>query len=120
MAIISLAVAIACLYGCYGVSLPDPLPIFVLLILSAIETLTAIILFKKRNIQHILSFSAIFISLVALLLFMYNVRAFNDPKNILGAWMVPAGALAAILFNMLAIKGVRNDEKLLKSMDRLR
>lgn len=91
-----------------------------LTLLGVVLGLIAIFLFKKRPAQVKLGYMvivlAILLPLAAFLLFMNEsaaaVQVSDEPGMIL-----PAGA---ILFGALAVHFIRKDEKLVKSMDRLR
>lgn len=91
-----------------------------LTLLGVVLGLIAIFLFKKRPAQVKLGYMvivlAILLPLAAFLLFMNESAAAVQVSDEPGMFL-PAGA---ILFGALAVHFIRKDEKLVKSMDRLR
>ncbi len=87
-----------------------------LLGLAAGASLAAIFLFRNRSLQTKVTFVAGVVA-VALLGFAVGVLYRNhfSPNGL--AWI---GPIAAMVFNGLAIRGIRKDEKTVRSMDRLR
>lgn len=87
---------------------------------TAIMSFANIFTFKKRHIQKRILFANMV--LIVGLLFWNNVYAKNLPgasesvSYSIGAFI----PLIAVVFCMLALKGISNDEKLLRSADRLR
>ena len=92
---------------------------FLLLILSVAVGLLALItifLFKNRKLQIRLSLLGIVLQLVALVIYFQQIKTYVQ-----GNFTLPS-ALSFIIpvFFILAWLGIRKDEKLIKSMDRLR
>lgn len=92
---------------------------FILLILTAgfIAGTTAIIfLYKNRRQQLWLTVVAACLSIINLVIYFYEVKKFLSGNMSLTA--ILAFALPILL--ILAINGIRKDEKLIRSLDRLR
>ncbi len=92
---------------------------FLLLILAVAVALTAFaafFLFKKRKLQTQLSLLGLLLQVGALVLYFLQAQKF-----ITGNFTLTSAVSFAIpVFFILAIIGIRKDEKLIKSMDRLR
>jgi hypothetical protein len=93
-----------------------------LTILSAGLALVAIFLFKNRKLQMTISNLAMVVAIMLLALFgmvYYQTTAVvNDPSGHTGfGWALLVLALVALF---LATRGIRKDENLVRSMDRLR
>ena len=100
----------------------DNLLFFALTIAISILALATIFLFKNRQLQKKLSVIAILVSLGLIALEFYFVNDFKTTLNLSESTWKP-GALMPILiaiFFFLALQGIRKDEKLIKSLDRLR
>lgn len=82
--------------------------------------LISIFLFKKRNVQKKLSLVNIILSLLAILIQVYflDIQSLNNWIHIVGFQTILF--VLNIIFQILAIKGINADVKVLKSMDRLR
>lgn len=90
------------------------LPIVSLIIINA---LVAIILYKKRNIQILIT-SIVLISTLACLGIMIYMAGFQvEYRSIAYGIVAP---FLAFIFSLLALKGIRKDNKLVKNLDRLR
>lgn len=92
---------------------------FILLILTAgfIAGTTAIIfLYKNRKQQLWLTIVAACLSVINLVIYFYEIKKFTSGNMSLTS--VLAFALPVLL--ILAANGIRKDEKLIKSLDRLR
>jgi drug/metabolite transporter (DMT)-like permease len=89
-----------------------------LILTSVLATLCLIIIFvfKQRRLQLWLTVLALFIS--GLNIFLY----FNSKKNYPGGGLALTSAFAFLIpiFLFFAIRGIYKDEKLIKSMNRLR
>jgi Domain of unknown function (DUF4293) len=92
---------------------------FLLLILSvavALISLFALFLFKKRKLQIQLTWLALLVQLGAIAFYIVQITKFvtgNSALTSVFTFGVP-------IFLILAWLGIRKDEKLIKSMDRLR
>lgn len=106
--------------GAYSVQ--DQIVLLVLFALGGALALAGIFLFRNRNTQMRLSIFAFIANLIGIvfgiLFFMQNSSDIGDNaiQDGLGAYL-PAGAL---LFLLLAYRFINKDEKLVRSMDRLR
>lgn len=101
---------------------PENLLLFTLIVATSLLSGITIFLYKNRKLQKTLCFLGIVFSIVIVVLEFLHV---NDLKSSLdfreNRWMV--GALLPILMIflfMLAYSGIRKDEKLVKSLERLR
>jgi hypothetical protein len=92
-----------------------------LLILSAgvgIVSLIAIFLYKNRKLQLRLVWLALLVSIINLVLFFAQTKKFVPGEGSYDLTAVFAIFIPVLLF--FAIRGIRRDEKLVKSLDRLR
>jgi len=92
---------------------------FLLLILAvavAMAAFVALFLFKNRKLQTQLSFLGLLLQLGALALYFIQTQKFVTGNFTLASVV----SFAIPVFFILAITGIRKDEKLIKSMDRLR
>ena len=92
---------------------------YILLILTAgfIAGTTAIIfMYKSRKQQLWLTVVAACLSILNLVIYFYEVKNFTSGNMSLSAIF----AFAMPILLILAINGIRKDEKLIKSLDRLR
>lgn len=92
---------------------------------AAIATLSfvAMLMFKNRKLQALLSsFNFLFILGLIVMMYMYSMRMdyFAGQEVSTSFTFAALLPLALMFFNFLAIKGIRKDEKLVRSMDRLR
>jgi len=94
-----------------------------LTILGIVLSIIAIFLFRKRKVQlkmgYLIIVMAILLPVVAFLLFT-NTSADADPNVQVSDQIGMFMPIGAILFASLANYFIRKDEKLVKSMDRLR
>lgn len=91
------------------------------LILSALLAAAAIFLFKYRKIQMAITLLSAFISLIITAIeafILYKAASMPGNTIMLGIrLLIPPSML---LFALLAARGIRNDERLVKSYERLR
>lgn len=91
-------------------------------IATVLLAFVAIFMFKNRNLQKNLGWFGLLLSIVLIGLEVYVVSDYESTLNLKQAsWKF--GALMPILmiiFFFLAIQGIRKDEKLIKSLERLR
>ena len=76
----------------------------------------AIFLFGNRKLQLKLVIGGLLLTLLMLVLYFLEVQQFSS--GAIALWCIFHFAVAA--FYILAIKGIRKDDKLIKSLDRLR
>jgi hypothetical protein len=97
------------------------MPVALIIVLIAVLSLVTIFIFKKRNIQ--LSLSKILIGLVSgfiLILCYYSYHIISEyGGKILPGWKIVLPFLL-LIFSILAFRGIRKDDQLVKSYDRLR
>jgi dipeptide/tripeptide permease len=92
-----------------------------LLILSAgvgIASLIAIFLYKNRKLQLRIVLLTLLVSIINLVLFFMQTKKFVPDAGNYALAAVFALFIPVLLF--FAIRGIRRDEKLVKSLDRLR
>jgi hypothetical protein len=83
-----------------------------------IAALIAIFLFKNRKLQFRIVLTTLLVSVINLVLFFTQVKNF-----VVGEGNYNLTAIFAIfvpIFLILALRGIRRDDKLVKSLDRLR
>ncbi|GAA3949051.1 DUF4293 family protein [Chitinophaga oryziterrae] len=101
--------------------------VFVLYMVIVMLALICIFLFKKRKIQFRLTVLNIFLSIAAIVLQYFKVMDFANVlqtggKTITSSSYLPAAFLPVLIlvFLFLAARGIYKDERLIKSLDRLR
>lgn len=101
--------------------------VFVLYMVIVMLALVCIFLFKKRKIQFRLTVLNIFLSIAAIVLQYFKVMDFANVlqtggKTITSSSYLPAAFLPVLIlvFLFLAARGIYKDERLIKSLDRLR
>lgn len=102
--------------------LADNFLLVILIILLGILAVICIFLFKNRKLQFRLSVLGVILSLVFVFLEYVKVEDFKKEKSII-AGSYQLGALLPIImviFFVLAARGIYKDEKLVKSLNRLR
>jgi glucan phosphoethanolaminetransferase (alkaline phosphatase superfamily) len=90
-----------------------------LLLLTGISTLTAIItifLYKERKTQLKMAVAGFVLSIILLILYLAQVKQFDKGNFALTSVFVAAIPIGYIM----AIRGIWKDEKLVKSLDKLR
>jgi amino acid transporter len=98
-------------------------PILLIAILMTLLPVVTIFLFKKRKRQITISLASILaiISFIAVLLFYVNSLASSPIPPVTGNyWIGAVLPVISLVFIIMAISGIRRDEKLVKSVDRLR
>ncbi|HET7898723.1 MAG TPA: DUF4293 domain-containing protein [Flavisolibacter sp.] len=88
----------------------------VLTVVIGILAFVAIFLFNNRKLQLRLTYGGILLSVV--LLVLYFLEMGNFYRGEIALWCLFYFAILA--FYLLAARGIRKDEKLIKSLDRLR
>jgi len=83
---------------------------------TGIAALIAVFLYKNRKLQMRISLMAMLVSLLTILLYYNQTRHFAEGTYDLTALL----ALAVPVFFILALRGIYKDQKLVKSLDRLR
>ena len=91
--------------------------VMIFIINIIICSLGAIFLYKKRNIQQLLTIIAILHSIVGIAFMVYTAMFQSNHTSLSYGIVAP---FLAFVFALLALKGIRKDEKLVKNLDRLR
>lgn len=92
--------------------------LLVLTVATAIASLILIFLFKDRKLQMKLTFITLLVSIINIVLFFVEIKKFVPAESNFNFTCVLAFAVPVFL--ILAFRGVYKDEKLVKSVDRLR
>ena len=102
--------------------IPDSFLLFPLVFGLGAVALVCIFLFKNRKLQFRLCIIGILLSILVIVLEYYKTTGFKE-ANAFQSGSYQPGALipfAIVIFFYLAAKGINKDEKLVKSLDRLR
>ncbi len=97
------------------------LPLTVIIVVIPLLAITTMLLFKKRKIQ--LKFAVagiIFSALFILLLIYYAVNICSEYSASVTPGLLMAVPVIILIFNVLAYRGIKKDDNLVKSYDRLR
>jgi hypothetical protein len=97
-------------------------PLMVITLLSLLITIIVIGLFKKRPLQIRLIRIALMLNLgfIALTYFVYGDHLANQIKMQVNYDMGSVFPLVALIFHVLAMYAINKDERLIKSIDRIR
>lgn len=103
-------------------ALGDHFLLVAIIIALGLLSLVTIFLFKNRKLQFRLTILAIVLTIGYLLLQYVNIEQFKkDNAIITGSYQVAALLpILMIIFLIMAARGIYKDEKLVKSLDRLR
>jgi hypothetical protein len=88
----------------------------ILTVLTGILAFVNIFLFSNRKLQLRLTYLGLILSVVLLLLYFLEIGHFNSGDMALWCLFY----FAVFVFYLLAARGIRHDQKLIKSLDRLR
>lgn len=88
----------------------------ILTVLAGGLAFATIFLFKNRKMQLRLCFLGIFITLALLALYILEISNFYSGN--IALWII--FYVGILLFYILAARGIRHDQKLIRSLDRLR
>ena len=100
----------------------ENLALFASIVATCVLGFVTIFLFRNRKLQKNLATLGVFLSLGIIALEFFIVDDYKKSLNFMeSSWQIGAimPILMVILF-FLAYQGIRNDEKLIKSVDRLR
>jgi hypothetical protein len=102
--------------------LADNFLLTILIIMLGVLAIVCIFLFKRRKLQFRLSVLGVILSILFLFIEYVKVEEFKKSNNILSGSYQPGALLPVvmIIFFFLAARGIYRDEKLVKSVDRLR
>lgn len=92
--------------------------LMILTVAVAISSLITIFLFKDRKLQLRITLAVLALSLLNLLLYYLQTKNYIPAEWTLDLTSLIASAIP--LFLLVAIRGIYKDEKLVKSVDRLR
>jgi hypothetical protein len=99
----------------------NQIPLLVIIILIAGISFATIFFYRKRKLQLKMAIAIIFLAVVLISLIVFYVFLITSKHN---AILVPGTKiflpLAILAFGILAYRGIRKDENLVKSYDRLR
>ncbi len=102
----------------------DHLVLILLTLLGAVFALLAIFLFRNRRFQLLLSYLSLVTGLVAIPVAAYFLLTDDLPEQtLLSGLNVSAGLFVPLLIAILilwAVRNIKKDDKLVRSMDRLR
>ncbi len=88
---------------------------------AALVALIAIFVYKNRSLQQKLVYLAILLSIVLLAVVM--ILGFGDTPDLMNQASIFVGSvlpILAVIFLGISLRGIRKDERIVKSMDRLR
>ena len=91
-------------------------PLTILTILTGVLAFVTIFLFNNRKLQLRLTYAGMLLSVVLLVLYFLEIGNFYNGDMALWCLFY----FAILLFYVLAARGIRNDQKLIRSLDRLR
>lgn len=101
---------------------PESLLLFATIAATCLLGFVTIFLYKNRKLQKNLAFLGILLSIAIIALEYFIVEDFKTTQNFkTSAWKF--GAIMPgimMIFFVLAYQGIRNDEKMIKSLERLR
>lgn len=102
--------------------LADNFLLVIVIIALGLLALVCLILFKNRKLQFKLSVFGVLFSLGFIFLEYLMVESFKKDNAILSGSYQPGALLPIVMvvFFIMAARGIYKDEKLIKSMDRLR
>lgn len=96
-------------------------PVLILLIIILTINLISIFLYKKRSLQLRFNFFNIFLNIGLIVLFFYFILKSTSDENAIISYKISIVIpLISIILYLLAIKFIRSDQNLLKSLDRIR
>jgi peptidoglycan/LPS O-acetylase OafA/YrhL len=106
----------------YKLSATESLLLFAVLMSVACLSLIAIFLFKNRPLQSKIVIISILLSIGAIALEVWQIQNYKSANPITKGTYEFGGLLPIVItiFLILAARGIRKDEKLVKSLDRLR
>lgn len=96
----------------------DSIPIITLTVASAIASLITIFLFKDRKLQINITIANVLISIIVIALYFLNIKTNYAEMSL--PLITCVFAFAVPVFLLLALRNIYKDQRLVKSMDRLR
>ncbi len=101
----------------------ENLLVFAILAIAGLLALIALVMFKKRPLQIKLSWFGLLASIALIALEVWQIDTFKKNNSTLTNSSYAFGSLlpiAMMVFFILAIRNIRKDEKLVKSLERFR
>jgi Ni/Fe-hydrogenase subunit HybB-like protein len=96
----------------------SPIYVLILIVATGIGALIAIFLYKDRKTQKRLTIVSLLVSIINIVLLYLETKKFAEGE---GNYDLSAVLSVAVpVFLILALRGIANDQKLIKSLDRLR
>jgi len=99
-------------------------PSLIVAVLMTLIPLVALFMFKNRKQQKTITLIGLLVSLMFTVLNLMRISGFEkntSPQPVNGSYQIGSVIpILVIIFLILAIRGIRKDEKLIRSMDRLR
>ncbi len=102
------------------VRVSDHYPSLLLALVMTLLPLVAIFMFRNRKRQMMLTFVSILAIGSFITMAMQRTKNLNSVPTSESYWIGSVLPVAALVFLFMALFGIRKDEKLVKSMDRLR
>lgn len=96
----------------------DAIPIVSLTVASAMASLITIFVYKDRKLQMRITLANIIISLIVVALYFLNIK--DNYKEFSIPLITSVFVFAVPVFLFLAFRGIYKDNRLVKSVDRLR
>lgn len=90
--------------------------LMILTVAASIIALVAIFLFKNRPLQSKITLAGLGISILNIVLYFVFIKRYNSGAIALSSIF----SFGVTAFYLMALMGIRKDEKLVKSLDRLR
>ncbi len=94
----------------------ENIPILLLTVLSVVTSAISIFLFKNRKKQTTICFLNLLLSIIIIVLYILQVKKFTTGSYSLTSLL----AFSIPIWLILALAGIRKDEKIIRSLDRLR
>lgn len=95
-------------------------PLFVLMSLSGLLSIVTVFLYRNRMLQSKLCVCNIFLSLVWYVVYAVLIKKVATPDLTFHVSFALCLPMVSILLNLMARKGILNDEKLVRAADRIR
>lgn len=107
------------LLSALGTESDQPVGYAVVLILASLTSLASVFLWKNRKLQ--VRFSVFTVLIIALSYLVFFVYKMLQAGVVVYFWGIPFFLPAlAVVWMLLAIRGIRRDEKLIRSLNRIR
>ncbi len=94
----------------------SPLHLLILSVAAGLGALIAVFLYKDRKLQMRITVVTLLLSIVNIVLYFFETKKFAEGNFDLSAIF----SFAVPLFLFLAMRGINRDQKLVRSLDRLR